>query len=90
MAKSNYKIKWYEHIVLGVISLLLSLAISFKWFSKIMGERSYSDLGSSKTSGLVYAVAKLESSNWRFLLVALFLFMAWTYFVKGYKQSKMK
>jgi len=90
MAKTKYKIKWYEQIVLGVISLFLSLAISFKWFSKMMGERSYSDLGSSKTSGLVYLVAKIEANNWRFLLVVLFLFVAWTYFVQGYNQYKRK
>jgi len=90
MAKTKYKIKWHEHIILGVISLFLSLAISFKWFSKMMGERSYSDLGSSKTSGFLYLVAKIETSNWRFVLVLFFLIVAWSYFVQGYNQYKQK
>lgn len=87
MAKSNYKMQWYDFVVMGIISLLLSLAIAFKWFSAMIGDRSYSELGSSRTSGIAYAIAKLEESNWRFVLVALFLFLGYIFVREGLKKK---
>ncbi len=68
----NKPLKWHEKIFLGVISLGLSLCITFRGFSMLIGDRSYSELGSSKTSGIAYAIGKLELTNWRFLLVGIF------------------
>ena len=88
MAKSNYKMRWYDHIIMGIIQILIAFAVGVRWFSRMIGERSYSELGSSKTSGIAYAIAQLEGTNWRFLLVGLFLFMAWIFFRRGYRQFK--
>lgn len=90
MGKSEYKTRWYEYIIQGIISLLLSLAILFKWFSLMIGDRKYSEIGSSKTSGLAYSVAKLEQSNWRYVLVIIFLFISISFFRRGYLNYKNK
>lgn len=90
MAKSEYKIRWWEFMVMSVLSMLLSFAVAFKWFSFMIGDRTYSELGSSKTSGLVYAVAKLEGSSWRFLLVAMFFGLSILFFSEGKKKRNSK
>ena len=86
MAKSNYQVKWYEFFVLSAISFLLSACVALQWFSAMIGDRSYSELGSSRTSGIAYAIGQLESSNWRFLLVGLFLLLGYTFFREGLKK----
>lgn len=85
MAKSNYKMRWYDHIISGVMMLFVALAVSFRWFSKMHEGRNFSEINTSKTGGIAYLVAQLEDSNWRFLLVAFFLFLALLSFVKAYK-----
>ncbi len=72
MSKSNYKMNWYDYLVYSVISIALALAIAFKWFSAMIGGRPYSELSSSKSSGLAYMVSIIEQRNWRFVLVITF------------------
>jgi putative Mn2+ efflux pump MntP len=88
MAKSNYKIKGYEFLVLAVISFLLSAAVAFRWFSEMIGDRSYSELGSTRTSGIAYAISILEASNWRFVLVILLLILGYEFIREGLKKKK--
>ena len=85
ISKTPYKISWYEFLILGAISLLLSLAVLFKWFSTIIGDRIYSEIGSSSTSGLAYSIAKLENTNWRLILVIIFVLISCLFLVEGYK-----
>lgn len=90
MAKSDYKMKWFDYIVFGIISLLLSTSVLFKGFSAMIGDRKYSEIGSSKTTGLAYSVAKLEQSNWRYVLVIFFLCISISFFRRGYLNYKNK
>lgn len=85
MSKSNYKMNWYDYLVYAIISIALSLAIAFKWFSAMIGNRAYSELSSSKSSGLAYMVSLLEQSNWRFILVITFFFIALVFIKKALK-----
>lgn len=90
MAKSNYKMRWYDHAISGIMMLLVALAVSFRWFSKMQEGRSFSEINTSKTGGIAYLVAQLEDSNWRFVLVAFFLFLTWSSFVKAYEGYKKR
>ena len=86
MAKSNYEMKWYEFLISGIMSLAVALAVAFRWFSSMIGGRSYEEMGSSKTSGIAYAIGKLENSDWRFLLVAVFLLLSYVFFKEGFRK----
>ena len=90
MTKSNYVIKWYEFIVMGVISLVLSLIFLFNGFSRLIGDRDYSEMSSSKTSGLAYMVSKFEQTNWKYLLILIFALLTYLNFKRGYKLYKTK
>ncbi len=89
MSKSNYKMNWYDYLVLSIISILLSLAIAFKWFSAMIGGKPYSELSSSKTSGIAYMISLIEQSNWRFLLVAIFFLIGIIYIKSAIKCYKL-
>jgi len=79
VAKQTYKTHWYDYLILSLINILLAVAITVRWFSYMIGDRSYAELGSSKSAGIAYAVGLLEKTNWRFVLVAFLLLLAHFY-----------
>ncbi len=90
MSKPHYKIRWFEYFILSILSMSLSLAILFNWFSSMIGDRTYSQMGSSRTSGLAYLVSNIEKSNWKYLLVFVFSFCTYFFFQLGLKEYRKK
>lgn len=52
MAKSNYKLEWYDYIIGGVILLMQAIAITLRWYSKLLEGKSFTEINSSKTGGI--------------------------------------
>ncbi|KAB1068627.1 hypothetical protein F6U93_05780 [Tamlana haliotis] len=88
MAKTNYKMNWYDYIITSIIFTLMALAIAFKWFSSTLGGKSYSEISSSKQSAIAYSISVIEQSNWRYVLVVIFFLFAIISFKNGLKIFK--
>lgn len=90
MSKSDYKIRWFEYFILCALALGFALAVLFNWFSYMIGDRSYAELSSSKTSGLAYLVSNLEKSNWKYIIVIIFSLCCYIFAKLGLREKNKK
>ncbi|MGB3467302.1 MAG: hypothetical protein WBA74_18610 [Cyclobacteriaceae bacterium] len=90
MTKKNARLRWHEALFLSFLNVLFAVAIANKVFTRLIGGRSYSEMGPSKNTGIAFAVSYLENTYWKYALIIFFLWLAYIYANKAFKSYKKK
>ena len=91
MTKERQKDKWHEDLFMALIYLIIVLTIMFKGFSKMENNFIIDGTikgGATKEKGLIAFISRLENSNWKYLIISVFLFLMCVYIKSGVKKLK--
>ncbi len=92
MSKSR-ELKWHEEIFMGVISAVFGFTFLFNGFSYLTSLFIENALEEGKPTGqqaLIALVSLLENSWWKYVIVLVFLFVAFLQVRAGVHKFKLR
>jgi len=93
MTKENQKDKWHEDFFMAFIYLIIVLTIMFNGFSKMANNFIVDGIikgGATKEKGFIAFISRLENSNWKYLIISIFLLLMFVFVKSGIKKLKEK
>ncbi len=86
MAERKYK--WHESVTLGVLYFLVGVMITFNGFTKLTShfvQNGHIKGGSTKAKGVIAIISLIENGWWKYLIIAVFFYLAYDFIGKGIK-----
>lgn len=93
MTKERQKDKWHEDFFMALIYLIIVLTIIFNGFSKMANNFIIDGTikgGTTKEKGLIAFISRLENSNWKYLIISIFLLLIFIFIKSGIKKLKVR
>ncbi len=69
-------LKWHEEIFTGLISAAIGITLLFNGFSYMLDLVIERDVGPTKQTGIIAVMSMIETSWWKYLIVLVFLLLA--------------